>query len=532
MTMERFIAESRIRDPKRMVRYIQYFIWYQMITGLIQTTAVSVYALFFVPDTELSYVIWLMLINSTTQYPGFLGVFSGALSSLQYFNKKAVLDFVNGAVFQLITEVGFILIGKWIGSRTPVIGELFGIAMGAAVGKYIDDFFAMMLSARFFSKALEKEGITWRMCFEWDFDWPMVKECLSFGIKTGLPSIIGVFIELMILVLYLDNVAQYTTFIALSEIGRAIGSTVNVGSMNLTTLISEAYLNGKKKLTQYYIGQYWRFVGILQFFMMNFILMLYLVLPIFFEEMGLDNYLLSIPFIIPGLIRDFQQPYTSLADQLLSGSNKPNFLILIRLCEELLKLLFMTMWLVWLQLPVKFGYSAIIWIMPCGIYPAILFKTIVLYVYTHKKIVPLKILGYSTFIAPALSTTFIIGFSLLVRQFLFFPVLEAWGYIPAFVIYLGILVPASALLYFPISTLLGAWDDSMVNDFRKAALMSGPSKFLVMPLYKSVARATKYSKLHNKFHLDTEGPLAEAEDLFRQKMANRAAHIEEIQKST
>ena len=70
MTMDRFIAESRIKDPKKMLVYIQYFIWYQMITGIIQTTMVSMYALFIIPNTDLSYGVWLMLIAATTQYPG------------------------------------------------------------------------------------------------------------------------------------------------------------------------------------------------------------------------------------------------------------------------------------------------------------------------------------------------------------------------------------------------------------------------------------------------------------------------------
>ena len=79
MVMDRFIAEARIKDPKKMLHYIQYFIWYQMTTGLIQTTCVSLYALYIAPRSALAYTVWLMLITSTTQYSGFLGVFRGVL---------------------------------------------------------------------------------------------------------------------------------------------------------------------------------------------------------------------------------------------------------------------------------------------------------------------------------------------------------------------------------------------------------------------------------------------------------------------
>ena len=37
----------------------------------------------------------------------------------------------------------------------------------------------------------------------------------------------------------------------------------------------------------------------------------------------------------------------------------------------------------------------------------------------------------------------------------------------------------------PIYGYLGAWDDYSLNDFHKAAIMSGPSKFVVMALYKN-----------------------------------------------
>ncbi|MHA1371515.1 MAG: hypothetical protein ACTSRA_17580, partial [Promethearchaeota archaeon] len=122
MVMDRFIAEKRIKDPRQMLQYIQYFIWYQMLTGLVQTTTVSIYALFFVPRTALSYGIWLMLITSTTQYPGFLGVFRGVLGSLQKYNKTEILNFISGEIFQRITELGMVYLGRLWGASDPRIG--------------------------------------------------------------------------------------------------------------------------------------------------------------------------------------------------------------------------------------------------------------------------------------------------------------------------------------------------------------------------------------------------------------------------
>ena len=160
MVIDRYIAETRIKDPDRMMKLIQYFIWYQMCTGLVQTTAISVYALFVVPETELAYGIWIMLIAASLQYPGFLGVFHAILQSLQHFNKTAILGFIHGEIFQRITEVGFILLGKWYGENNPQIGMIMGIAIGAAIGTYVDDFIAMILGAYFFADVMKNKGIS------------------------------------------------------------------------------------------------------------------------------------------------------------------------------------------------------------------------------------------------------------------------------------------------------------------------------------------------------------------------------------
>jgi hypothetical protein len=54
-----------------------------------------------------------------------------------------------------------------------------------------------------------------------------------------------------------------------------------------------------------------------------------------------------------------------------------------------LKIFFVTLWVVWLQLPAKYGLSAMIWILPCAEYPAILFKTITAYIRINRNDLPL-----------------------------------------------------------------------------------------------------------------------------------------------
>jgi hypothetical protein len=522
MTMDRFIAESRIKNPARMVNYIQYFIWYQMITGLIQTTSVSIYALFVVPRSELAYAVWIMLLHSTTQYPGFLGVFRGTLNSLQQFNKTEVLNFVSGEVFQRITEILFILWGRQWGINNPEIGEIMGVAIGATIGFYIDDFAATALSAYYFQKVLGAEGITVRRCFQIDFGWELVRETLTFGVKAGLPHIIGLGAELIILWQWIQYVPQYTTFVTLFGLAGGISGLLNYGmGIPLTQLFAESYLNGKQNLTRYYIAQYIRFATMVQFFFIAIISIILLVLDKVYLGIGLDNYILSIPFIIPRVVRDLQQPFTTLADSIVTGTNHPNWLMFIRFAEEVMKVIFMTLWLVVLQLPRTYGITAIVWIMPCGIYPAIIIKTVASYWYIQTKILKIKILWWQTVGAPMIACiiTYILGYFLKIT--VFDAMLPEFGIYPSIIVTIILIIVILIVGFFPLTVLFGSWDDNSIREFKKAALMSGPSKFLVVPMYKIVEYSSRLSPLHNKFGMDATVAVKEARELLAIKRSHQ-----------
>ena len=204
VTMDRYIAELQLKDQSKMVKYIQYFIWYQMMTGLIQTTSIAIYAFVWVPRTELAYAVWIMLLQSITQYPGFLGVFRGAMGALQQFNKVEVLNFISGELFQRLTEIGFVLLGRYWGMQNPQIGEIMGIAIGSVIGLYVDDFIATAMSAWYFSKVMKDKGISARRCFRIEFDWNW--QSLVFGIKLEYPVLLACQLDsTMNLILFVPN---------------------------------------------------------------------------------------------------------------------------------------------------------------------------------------------------------------------------------------------------------------------------------------------------------------------------------------
>ncbi len=523
MTMDRFIAEARIKNPGKMLNYIQYFIWYQCWTGLVQTTVVSIYAIFIVPSTSLSYGVWLMLIVATYQYPGYLGVFSGVLGSLQMYHKTAILGFITGQGFQKLTELSFVFLGRMWGMSDPAVGEIMGIAIGACIGVYIDDFFAMWLSAWFLSKAMTKEGIKVRDCFRIGFDRKLIKECLLFGMKTGAPGLIGGATGQILLWIYIIFIPQYTTFSTLAGLMSGISGFVNWGGVSAPTpAIAEAYLNGKKKLTQYYMAQTFRYITTFQFMFLPAIIGVYMVLSKFFIVFNMTNYMLALPFFYSTLIRQFQQPYTSFADSIQLGTNHPTFLMWLRFAEELLKIFFMSLWIVWLQLPQRYGFSALIWIIPCGEYPPIMFKTIIAYIYINKKICPIKVGWWQTLAAPILSGAIVMGGILAMLNYAFNILETNFGFYVALGVALVVLIVLLLYGYFPLTALLGAWDTNSLRDFKNAAWMSGPSKFYVWPMYKLTAFVCKKSPLFNRFPIDATEAYVEAGELLAIKESHYA----------
>jgi hypothetical protein len=123
--IQRFIAEYRVKNPNKMLEYVRFYIWYQMFTGLIQVLGVSLFLLFYIRNSgNLAYLTWVFLIICQKQWPGMLGTFSSILGGLQKYNKSTILSFLHSDVVQNITNIIFILIGRWWGSNNPIISMI------------------------------------------------------------------------------------------------------------------------------------------------------------------------------------------------------------------------------------------------------------------------------------------------------------------------------------------------------------------------------------------------------------------------
>ncbi len=528
--MGRFIPESNINDPQKMMHFIQYFIWYQMITGLIQTTVVSVYAIFYAPHGSMAYTIWIMLVAATTQYPGFLHVFKNVLESLQHFNKSQTLNFLTSTIVQRISELFFVYMGRLYGEANPHIGPILGIAIGASIGLYVDDFLAMVVSMVFFNKVMNTYGITPKKCFYIQFSWEEIKPVIIFSIKIGLPGIIGAGLNFVNLLLWLTFLPQYTTLLIMAAIGGSIADVMNwFGIINIGPPVAESYMNGKEKLTQYYIGQLLRFNSLIVGFFVPIILTILVVIPDAWIEFGMVNYLPGLLFIIPRLIRIAILRFSSAVDPVIPAADRPNVAMVLGLISNGLQTLLLYLYLVVLNLPVHLGLDGIAWLMELGMLPIWVIFGLITYIYIHKRIVAIVIpwkqmlLGM---VIPSIVTYFCLSFLL---TGIYIPVSRAIGVIPGIAASVPILALILIFVYFPLTALLGGWDAINLEEFEKAAVMSGPSKFLVMPLYRVVKYFSQKSPLHDRFGMDATEVIKEAKELYVEKLKNREVLRENIE---
>jgi hypothetical protein len=76
------------------------------------------------------------------------------------------------------------------------------------------------------------------------------------------------------------------------------------------------------------------------------------------------------------------------------------------------------------------------------------------------------------------------------------------------------------IVYFGLTGLFGGWDDRTLAEFEKAARMSGPSKFMVWPIFLTTRKFAKISPLHGKYSMPFEEALQEARELLALKHAS------------
>jgi len=519
----RYIAEHAETNPRHALKYVSFFIWFQMFSGLIQITVISVFAILIIPSTEMSYAIWFFLVYLLIQWPGTVGLATGgggifevALNGFQQFDKANILWVLREFLFTIFTAITFIFIGRWYGIQNPAIGELMGATMGFIFGMWFDNIIGMIVGMHFFKKTLEPFGIGLRETFRVTFDKKVVKEVLIFGGKvmpSGLSFYVVSFLITFMLTTWLYN---YSTLLGLYFIASTLTGALALSFSNGPP-ISEAYNNGKKELTLHYIRsqlQWWGLITI-GFFLIPVIILFPFILVQIGGEFGEAAWMIY-PLFCASIL---EVPFVFFPGSICENCNIPEHSTYMNLIEQGVRLVtFFMIFNPWFGVAVLFGreYLLIFWLF--ANIPAYLCKGVYAWYIIKKKLFPeqkLQVPFIQTLLLPLISMLPFLPIAfLMVGIFNFvFVISEIAAFILAALFLISSLYLVPAFIIFPMYGLLSGWDEKSIEDFRKAALLSGPSRKIINLFYKNTKFGYEHSPWKEKFNLPHELANKEADEL-------------------
>jgi hypothetical protein len=493
----RFIAEYRIKDPKRMCMYVSFEIRYQMITGLIQVTLLSWYTLQIVEYGNYAYLAWILLIMLQKQWPGMLGSFKTLLSGMQHHAKVEVMNLFQGQIVERITLIGFVLYGRWWGETNPAIGIIMGICIFTHLGNYIDDVVFAFISGYYANKILKQfVGLSLRDVFQIKIRRDVYREMILYGVQGSLLPILWTFINTFTLLKYTSTIPGYVAYSALIGFGGTFSSIIGqFGDLGLYTSVAESYSNGKIKLAEFYTSYSlrWRY-----FFYILIGMALFAVIPFFLYIIAIPNgplqyYKGATVFFVPLLIRKLFDPLFGLPGPIIGGAQHITAGNIISAIHAVLSLVFVILWIDVIKVQDTWGDFGVLFLIGFnGIVPLVI-TIIIQYVYVNKRILKIKIYLKATFLGPAIAASPVLLITTFWYNTAFVPMTEAIGIEFTIVISMLLLFLILILIYFPLNIIVGGWDDYMFFTFKKAIDLSGPSKPIFLMLFKVMEKFRKAS---------------------------------------
>lgn len=521
--ISRFISQYSETNPKRAINYISLYFYYQMWTGFVQVSIVSWLAMSVLPHTDISYAAWMFLVYILIQWPGTPGLFLSALGGFQQFAKQNVLVVIQNVVFQTITQVGFIFLGRFIGSLDPTVGELMGATMGFIAGSYVDDFIAMIIGAYMFSKVIKPFGIKLREVLIIRFDKKLMKEVLVYGGKVLPSGLSYVGVNAAITFMLVAWFKSYSTYIGLYSLASGLIGALGV-SFSISEPISQAYNNGKKALALFYIRSQLQWWGVISIGV--------LMAPLLFLIPGVlgkiaGEYAEVKWMIFPLFLGAFILFPTNFSGIICQACDIPQHSTFMNFIEQGTRIVFYFIALSPWTVSAWLGDEYVIYFWLIGEAPGYALKGIYGWYIVKKKLFsgqPIHFPLYKTLVAPAMVLGIFLGLSIVMNGLfdVVYAASDIAGYGLAAVYLILLLFGFPIFILMPVLGLLGAWDDQTLEDFRRCALMAGPSKKLVMALYTTAKFGYDRSPLKGRFVSPHEEAMAEAAQLTSARKAAEA----------
>ncbi|MHA1699614.1 MAG: hypothetical protein ACTSWN_12290 [Promethearchaeota archaeon] len=501
IALAKFFAQYRIKQPKKAVHYIQIFVWWQLLSGVVQVIMITSLGLYIFPNTNFAHMSWMIILHSLIQYPGFFVVYIYIFQGMQRTDLQNLGNLLYQAVLMLTLQYVFIfLFRETLGKG--YLGEAFWSGIGYVVGQYVAQWALFFLMSGIFKKL----GFNISTIFRVDFTKQEFKEAIIFGGKECIGHMwvpLAYMYQVWIISQFLPNYNEQMGLYGLAEMLTQVTALAGFLTESFLAPVSEAYSHKKQKLLDFTLAQGIKWSNFIIFFM---IALLAATGEKFIALLAGENWIGATRFIKPFLIYCIMQPWAWLGDKTLAGAGFTGRAALIWILEQGLKMVLLTVYIMFNILDIMIILMAHI--------PALVIKVSITWIVIRRKVGKPKLYLWNSWIAPGTASILIFFILWILAEVL--TKINSWLILAVFV--LGIFV--FFYLYSFLCGLFGCYDKNTIQEYKKAAdMLKKPISYLGKPLYLAAAFGCQISKLHDKYPLDIyEDAMIEAKELEKEKL--------------
>ena len=499
----KYFAEYRVKNPREAVLSAQFFVWWQILTGLVQVTMVCVVVMVVLPRVGLlrpyGYTSNFILLVALAQYPGIFAVMNFFFQAFQRYDYNIGLDLLSDWVLRFALQIPLVLLCRAWGAANPQYGEAFGAALGIGLGYYVSQIVTFGVGVLLYRRL----GLRLAPLFMAHFDLRTATRMLRYGLQVVLGQAFfraAKFIDRLLISILLLN---YTEWLGLED-------QIHINLMFLFPLayrffetamaaLSESHGNDKPVLTQYYVARFFQVGSIYTAIALSLLLALG---PLFVRHAMDPQWARAADFMVIAAVAGAFSAAAWISDMLQKGAGRPDLFAYILGAEQVLRI-----GLFWVLIP-RYQFWGFYW----ALLITVALKVTVAWIINHRVIVRLRLFPWQMFIAPTLAGVANFLMLRLVGHLLGFT--GRWEVV--------ILFFASALLSFFVcffvTALLGGMDHAFAEEMDQASRMTGWLRPLTRLFYLVSRAGWSLSPLHNRFPITLHpAAMEQAHELERQR---------------
>ncbi len=510
IVLVKFFSEHRVKRPEHAIKYVQLFVWFQMLSGIAQLFLISFLGSMIFPQTFLAHMSWLFVTHAFFQWPAFFLVFMYLFQAMNRIDFFQILNLLLYAVFNITIQYLMIILFRGTLGKNPIFGDGLAGAIGYSVGFYVIQVVSFIVGLLMFKRL----GFSLKTIFRIDFTWAEVKEALKFGTKWMMGAILpplGWFIQLFLLSKFLPNYTQQQGFFSIAWNFAMIVMLVGLFASGFLPAISESYHAKKPALTRYYTVSSLKWSAYFDWYL---VAALAAVGWRFIVGGAGSEWQPASVLIIWFLIFHSIGYFSWLGDWMFAGSDRPGWAAISWVIEQVIRTGLLAVFIpLHLFFEQTFG-SPMIAIM-FAYFPALIIKNIFMWWQIRKNEYfkfKWKDLYWQGIIAPLISAGILFG----ILEGLFQLIWQGEIITSVVILLIGTLL--GLYLYSFIASFFGAFDENTLGELKQATEMAGGFKFMAKPLYKLTEWGAKISPFHNKFKISIfEEATLEAQQLTEEK---------------